>query len=71
MLEIRFYDPAAVRDDRLVFAVIITKSGGRWVLGRVFVRRLVPLPGDFGSDVDIAGIPAKWKPFPETDWTNI
>ncbi len=45
MLEIRFYDPAAVRDDRLVFAVIITKSGGRWVFCKHKARSTYEFPG--------------------------
>jgi len=45
MLKIKFYDPADVRDDRLVFAVIITKSNGKWVFCQHKDRTSYEFPG--------------------------
>ena len=45
MLRIRFYDPADVRDERLTFAVIITKSDGKWVFCKHEGRETYEFPG--------------------------
>lgn len=42
-MEVRFYEH--VRDDKLKFAVIIAKSGGRWVFCKHRERSTLELPG--------------------------
>lgn len=66
MLKIQFYNPADVRDDQLIFAVIITRSDDQWVFCKHKDRETYEFPGGHHETGETIWQTAKRELYEET-----